>query len=278
MRNEIERIRKECGALHIAAALHDYETQTAWSYQGDRWFHAASTIKVAILVSLFDAVDQGRFDLSQRLHVRNRFLSAEHEEPYRVASDRDANSAVHDAIGKLMKLEELAFHMITTSSNLATNLLLDVIGVEHAQETLKRLGIRGVALRRGVEDERAFEAGINNEVTANGLLQLFCLIQEERAFSQEASHKMREILLQQAFRSGIPAGVPEDVRPEAQFAHKTGEISTVAHDAGLVFLPNRKPYAVAILTEWEPEAEGRKEAVARVSRVVYEHVVEPLST
>ncbi len=274
MRRQIERLARERGAKQLAAAYYDYETQTAWSYHGDRWFHAASTIKVAILLALFDAIEQGRFAPGSRLHVRNRFLSAVHDEPFRVEGDRDANGDVHAAVGKLMKVDELAFHMITTSSNLATNLLLDAVGVEAACETLRRLGLRGVALRRGVEDERAFEAGINNEVTANGLLHLFRLIHEERAFEAGTSHRMREILLAQAFRSGIPAGVPEDVRREARFAHKTGEISTVAHDAGIVFLPNRKPYVVAILTEWDAGAEGRTETVALASRMIYDHLTE----
>lgn len=274
MRSEIERIARESGAARVAAACYDYETETAWSYQGDRWFHAASTIKVAILVALFDAVEQGRFTLDSRLHVRNRFLSAVHEEPYRVETSRDANSAVHAAVGKMLKLHELALHMITTSSNLATNLLLDLVGVKAAQATLERLGLTGLALRRGVEDERAFEAGINNEVTASGLVRLFRLIHDERAFPKEASERMREILFRQEFRSGIPAGLPEKVRQEARVANKTGEISTIAHDAGLVFLPNRKPYVVAILTEWAPEAEGRQEAVARISRVIFDNLTE----
>lgn len=275
MRKEIERIGRDASARHLAAAFYDYETRTAWSYNGDRWFHAASTIKVAILVALFDAVAQGRFELKSRLHVRNRFLSAVHEEPYRVTTNRDANSAVHAAIGKMMKLHELAHHMITTSSNLATNLLLDLIGVEAAQGTLRRLGIQGVALRRGVEDERAFEAGINNEVTADGLNQLFRLIHEEQTFSPEATRQMRDILFQQAFKSGIPAGLPEKLRADAKIAHKTGEISTVAHDAGLVFLPNRRPYVAAILTEWDNDASTRQETVAQVSRAIYTYLVEP---
>jgi beta-lactamase class A len=274
LRKEIERIGRESGAKKVAAAFYDYETRTAWSYCGDRWFHAASTIKVAILVALFDAVEQDRFKLSSRLHVRNRFNSVVHEEPYRVEASRDANSVVQAAVGRLMKLEDLAHHMITTSSNLATNLLLELIGVEQAQASLRNLGLSGIALRRGVEDERAFEAGINNEVTADGLVQLFRLIQEEKTYSPAAARKMHEILGQQAFRSGIPAGLPEEVRSDAKIAHKTGEMSTVTHDAGLVALPNRQPYAVAILTEWEPSANGRRETLAKISRVIYDYLTE----
>jgi beta-lactamase class A len=53
-------------------------------------------------------------------------------------------------------------------------------------------------------------------------------------------------------------------------AHKTGEISTVAHDAGVVYPPGRKPYVIAILTEWTPEPGSRSATIAEVSHAVFE--------
>ena len=136
------------------------------------------------------------------------------------------------------------------------------------QRILDEYDIQGVDLRRGVEDELAFAHGINNRATADGLVQLLRLIAEERAFSPELSHAMLEILHEQEFRSGIPAGLPATAR----VAHKTGEISTIAHDAGIVYLPTRKPYIVAILTEWEAEATGRSPTIAAASYMVHEHL------
>jgi len=166
----------------------------------------------------------------------------------------------------MMRVADLAVHMITTSSNLATNLLLDLVGLETVQRALDDLYVDGIDVRRGVEDERAFEAGINNRVTADGLVQLLRLIAEERAFSPELSREMLGILHAQEFRSGIPARLPAAVR----VANKTGDISTVAHDAGVVYPPHRKPYVVAILTEWAPEASGRSATIADISRAIYE--------
>ncbi len=274
LRRQIEALAKQVQCEAIAVAFHDYETDVAWSYQGHRWFHAASTIKAALLVALFDAVAQGRFDLESRVHVRNRFLSAFDGEPYRVAPERDANSDVQSAVGKSMKVRTLAYHMITTSSNLATNLLFDTIGAGAAQETLNRLKIEGVELRRGVEDEHAFAAGINNRVTALGLLDLFKEIHENRHIDATASRQMIDILSRQEFTSGIPAGIDEPVRKKARFAHKTGEISTVAHDAGLVFLPDREPYALVILTEWPADQKRRQDTVSEVSRMIYQYLTE----
>src|SRR3712207_6112073 len=109
-------------------------------------------------------------------------------------------------------------------TTLFRSLLLDYVGLESVQRTLAELGIEGVDIRRGVEDERAFQAGINNQVTPDGLVQLLRVIAEERAFSPELSRKMLDILHAQEFKSGIPAGLPVSAR----VAHKTGEISTIA--------------------------------------------------
>jgi beta-lactamase class A len=267
LRDTIRQIGEEAGSSAIAVALHDFEHRTSWRLNGERWFHAASTIKVPVLLGVFDAIEQGRLELHSRIHVRNRFLSAVDGTAYRVESSRDANAAVHAARGRMMMIDELAEHMIVTSSNLATNLLLDVVGVEAVQATLERLHLTGIELRRGVEDETAWKQGLNNRITAAGLCRALRLIEERQAISEAASDSMLEILHRQRFRSGIPAGLPSDAR----VAHKTGEMSTAAHDAGIVYLEGRRPYVVVILTEWDADTDGRQKAIARISRAVYEY-------
>jgi beta-lactamase class A len=269
LRERIEETAEQAGARRVAVAYHDYEADAHFSYGGGEWMHAASTIKVPVLVGVFAAIEDQDLTPGSRIHVRNRFFSVVDNTAFRVEPGRDANSEVHAYIGKTMKLLDLARHMIVTSSNLATNLLLDAVGIERVQQTLEKLGVKGVELRRGVEDERAFQEGINNRVTAEGLVQVLRLIEERKALSAESCERMLEILHAQEFRSGIPAGLPE----EARVANKTGEISTVAHDTGLVYLPRREPYALAILTEWKADrTSGRREALAKISRAVYEHL------
>jgi beta-lactamase class A len=270
LRRRLQQVERESGAVAVAVSYHDYQTHTEWSYHGERWFHAASTIKVPVLLGVFEQIHAGRLALHSRVHVRNRFLSVVDGESYRVGTARDANSAVHSSIGQTMGVGELALHMIATSSNLATNLLVDLVGVETIQRTLDELRIGGVEFRRGVEDEMAFRAGINNRVTAEGMLHSLRLIAEERAFSPGLSKEMLEILHAQEFKSGIPAGLPKTAR----VAHKTGEISTVAHDAGIVYLPDRAPYVLVVLTEFDSDEGDRRELISRISRLVYEHLAE----
>ena len=267
LRAQIEIVERESGAKAISVALHDAESGFELHYNADRWYHAASTIKVPILLGVFAAIDRGDLLPHSRVHVRNRFLSVVEGVPFRVESGRDANSAVHNASGKMMRVDELAYHMITTSSNLATNLLLGVIGPDSVNRTLRDLDLDdGLELRRGVEDELAFEHQINNRVTADGLLRVLVMLAEGKVFSPALSRRMMDILHGQEFNQGIPARLPKGAR----VAHKTGEISTIAHDAGVIYLPKRKPYALVVLSEWDQSTSGRSRTIAAISHLIYE--------
>jgi beta-lactamase class A len=260
----VKRIREEHGLERLGISFYDAETTLQWSYNADAYFHAASTMKLAVLLAVFRQVDRGELPVDAPVHVRNRFTSIVNQEPFMLDLGRDADPDVYGHLGKTLSVRELAYWMITKSSNLATNLLVDVIGIHTIQQSLAELEIDGVKVLRGVEDARAFEAGLNNEVTANGLLKLLRLIADGKAYSQRACEEMLDILLDQQYRSGIPAGLPK----AARVAHKTGNISTVHHDAGIVYLDERKPYVLVILTQFSAE-QGRGTAVAEVSRDIF---------
>ncbi|SRR5581483_400488 len=264
----ISQIAKDAKFSAVAVAVHDYETQREIEHEVDRQFHAASTIKAAVLLAIYKLAEDGRIRLDDTLHVRNRFRSAADGEVFRVASSRDGDAEVHRRIGRSMRVRELARAMIVRSSNLATNVLLDFTGIEPIQRVLNDAKIDGVTLRRSVEDEAAFEKGINNEVTANGVARLFRLLCEGKFLRDEFREQALDVLRAQEFNSMIPAGLPES----AKVAHKTGEISTVCHDAGIVFLPDRKPYVIAILTEMPASVEMRQAPVAEISRAIFEYL------
>ena len=264
LHEELEALALRNKARAIGVALHDLETGFRFSLCGDRWFHAASTIKVAVLLAIFRAADEGRFRLDDSLHVRNRFFSVADGSLFRLSQDRDATPELYAAIGRTAKISSLAHAMICGSSNLATNLLLDFVGVEYARAVLLEAGTNGVELRRGVEDHGAHKQGINNEATADGLLSLLSAIRGD-FLTPERKREVIRILLEQRFNAMIPAGLP----PHATVAHKTGEISTACHDIGIVYLPEREPYIIAILTEFDPDKEGQRDTVAGISRVIY---------
>jgi len=263
------KIKKEHNLEGLGIAFYDLQTTIQWAYNGDQYFHAASTMKLAVLLGVFRQVERGELSLEAPVHIRNRFTSIVNQEPFMLDLSNDAEPDVYSHLGRTMTVRELAYWMITKSSNLATNLLVDVVGVRTIQLALDELEIDGIRILRGVEDQAAFEAGLNNEVSANGLLKLLRLIADGKAYSKHASDEMLKILLEQQFRSGIPAGLPKATR----VAHKTGNISTVHHDAGIVFVEGRKPYVLVILTQFPAET-ARGTAVADVSRDIFNAIAE----
>ena len=265
LRQTCEGIMSESKAAAWAVALHDYETGFRFSINAERRFHAASTIKVAILLAVCRAFDEGRIRPDDTLHVRNRFLSAVDQSPFRIDAETDGYPQLHQLIGRTAKISDLTEWMIVSSSNLATNLLLDYLTVEYALKVMRDAGVSGVELRRGVDDTKAHEKTFNNETTAQGLLDLFAVLRGD--FLSKASRDLAiNILLQQRFKSMIPAPLPS----HASVAHKTGEISTACHDAGIVYLPEREPYLLVVLTEVAPESNGRREAIAKISAAVFQ--------
>lgn len=269
LNEELERLAGQGKARAIAVALHDVQSGLRFSLQGDRWFHAASTIKVAVLVAVFRAADEGRLRLDDSLHVRNRFISVADGSPFHLSRDSDAMPELYKRIGRVAKISELAEGMIVASSNLATNLLLDFVTVEYARNVLRNAQVDGVELRRGVEDHAAHEKGINNQVTANGLLRLLSALRGDFLSAKSKEQAIR-ILLEQRFDSMIPAGLPA----HAVVAHKTGEISTACHDMGIVYLPEREPYLAVILTEFDSDRDGgRRATVAAISEAIYRLVM-----
>ena len=265
LRQSCERIMGESKAVAYAVALRDYETGFRFAINADRSFHAASTIKVAILLAIGKAFDDGRIRPDDTLHIRNRFLSAIDRTPFRIDAETDGYPQLHRLVGRTAKISDLAEWMIVSSSNLATNLLLDYLTVEEAQRILREAGVNGVDLRRGVDDTKAHDRNFNNETTADGLLELFATLRGD-FLSKASRDRAINILLQQRFNSMIPAPLPA----HASVAHKTGEISTACHDAGIVYLPEREPYILVVLTEVAAETNGRREAIAKISEAVFQ--------
>ena len=260
-----ERIMNESKAVAYAVALQDYQDGFRFAINAERRFHAASTMKVAILLAIGKAIDEERIRPDDTLHVRNRFLSAADGSPFRIDAETDGYAALHRLIGRAAKISDLAEWMIVSSSNLAANLLLDYLTVEYVRKVLRAADVNGLQLRRGVDDTKAFEQNFNNETTAHGLVELFAALRGD-FLSKTSRDRAINILLQQRFNSMLPALLPGHV----SVAHKTGEISTACHDAGIIYLPEREPYILVVLSETTPDANGRREAIAKVSEAVFQ--------
>ena len=235
----------------------------AVTVEPDKVFHAASTMKVPVMIELFRQAKAGRLRLDDPLPVVNDFHSIVDGSIYHLEVGDDSDAEVYKAVGRTMTLRELCEAMITVSSNLAANLLIERLGVENIRATVARLGATGMNVRRGVEDQKAFDQGLNNTTTARGLAVLLEKLAKGKAVGARADAEMVAILKRQKFNDGIPAGVPEGT----PVAHKTGNITKIHHDAAIVY--GRRPYVLVILIRRIQDQKESAALMAAISKEVW---------
>jgi len=230
-------------------------------------FHAASTMKVPVLIQVFHDAESGRLGLDDSIPVANTFASLVDGSPYQLDKADDSDSTLYARAGGRASVRELMDLMITRSSNLATNILIDRVGAERANGTAHELGADSIVVLRGVEDGKAYRAGLNNTTTARDLGVLLAALAQGRAASSQSCRAMLDILGRQEFKEGIPAGLP----PGARVAHKTGWIAKVVyHDAALVYPRAGRSYVLVVLTAGIAEDSVAYRLVSDLSRMVYE--------
>jgi beta-lactamase class A len=259
----IESAIKASGA-DVAVALRTLDGRTEWLLRADEPFHAASTMKVPVLIELYHQVREGRVGLEDALPIRNEFRSLADGSAYTLSPDDDSEQDLYRAVGMQRTLRELSELMITTSSNLATNLLLEKLGVGNIRASIHALAADGMQVRRGVEDAKAFAQGLNNTTTARALLTLMGAIAAGRAVDANASQQMIAVLERQSFNDAIPAGLPAGT----PVAHKTGEITRIQHDAAIVFAP--RPFVLVVLTSGIEDPKQSAALIAGITRQLYE--------
>jgi beta-lactamase class A len=253
----------ESGA-EVAVAFRTLDGSMELLIDAGRRFHAASTMKVPVMIELFRQAAEGTVSLDDALRIRNEFRSIVDGSPYSLSVGDDSDKAVYAAVGRTLTLRELCEAMITVSSNLAANLLIDKLGVEHIRRTVSRLGADGMQLLRGVEDTKAFQKGLNNSTDARGLLVLLEKLARAEAVNAAADKEMIEILMRQTFRDAIPAGLPA----ATPVAHKTGTITRIHHDAAIVY--GTRPYVLVLLVRGIEDQKKSAALMAALSRRVYQ--------
>ncbi|MBK5257528.1 MAG: serine hydrolase [Vicinamibacteria bacterium] len=256
-----EGLIAESGA-EVSVAYRSLDDHEEWMYEADRIYHAASTMKVPVMVELFRQAADAKLSLEDELAIRNEFKSVVDGSPYSMDFGDDSDDTVYKNIGKSMTLEALNFQMITVSSNFATNLLIDHLGVKNVRAGVEALGAYGLEVRRGVEDQKAFDQGIINETSARGLFIILRAIARGQAVSRNASERMVEVLSEQKFNDGIPKGLP----PGTKVAHKNGTITRIHHDAAIIY--GAHPAVLVVMTRGI-EKEGDSDAlIARITKAL----------
>jgi len=230
-------------------------------------FHAASTMKTPVMAELWRQASLGERSLDDSILVRNTFFSIVDGTPYQMDISRDGGDDLYSAIGEKRTIRDLTFDMITVSSNLATNILIEEADAKRVTEFMRSLGADSIQVLRGVEDMKAFDAGLNNRTNAYDLALLFRYLLDLGSDADD----MMAILKEQTFKDMIGAGVPID----AQVASKSGSITNTAHDSGVVIMADGRKYILVILTDQLASNDDGVKAGTDISRRIYEYMIQP---
>jgi beta-lactamase class A len=250
----------------VAVAAHNLGTGEEILIQPDKTIHPASTIKICVMMEAFHQARQGLFSLDDPMLLKNEFASLADGSLYSLSVADDSEKDLYEHIGESLSIRELIFRMITVSSNLATNLLIERITAERTTQFMQELGTNDLIVRRGVEDNKAFQLGLNNRATARGLMQILLKLAKCEVLSPQDSDEMIGILLQQKFNEMIPAGLPANIR----VAHKTGWTGKYYHDAGIVYPPNQKPFVLVILTRGSKAENEAHALISSLAKIIYD--------
>jgi beta-lactamase class A len=232
----------------------------------DEKFHAASTMKTPVMIELYKQASQGNFRLSDSITVINEFRSIVDGSSFSMDIAIDGGEALYSKLGKQVAIYDLMYQMITVSSNLATNILIQLVDAKSVTMSMRNLGALQIEVLRGVEDQKAYDQGLSNSTTARDLMKIMKAIATGKAGTKDDCLQMVEILKDQKFNDLIPAKLPKEVI----VAHKTGSITGVHHDSGIVYLPDGRSYVLILLSkELKNFNEGTLQ-LAELSRIIYD--------
>lgn len=235
----------------------------------DEKFHAASTMKVPVMIELFKQDHEGKIDLQDSILLKNEFKSIVDGSLYSMDINDDSDDIIYSQIGTKVALSDLMHSMITVSSNLATNVLIELVDAKNTTATMRSLGARNIEVLRGVEDQKAYDQGLSNSTTARDLMIIMEAIANNTAGRQGDCEAMIAILKDQQHNDLIPMYLPKEV----QVAHKTGSITGVHHDAGIVYLPDGRTYILVLLSKNLKDFDKGTDQLAKISKTVYDYMI-----
>jgi len=233
----------------------------------DERFHAASTMKTPVLIELYKRAHSGEFDIRDSIQVINQFKSIVDGSPFTMEVSEDSEKDLYTNLNRETSLYHLAYEMITRSSNLATNILIDFLDAQKVTATMRELGADSIEVLRGVEDLKAYRQGLSNSTTARDLFVIFEHLSSGTFISKEANEEMLNILKDQKYNDMISAKLPEGTK----VAHKTGWITNVHHDSGIVYTSENEGYILIFLSKEAPDREAVLSASANISKLIYDY-------
>ena len=232
----------------------------------DEKFETASTIKVYILAALFDAIEQGKASLHDMLTCEERFWI-------------DGSGILGSLeVGTTLSVKNVATLMIIVSDNIATNMLIDYLGIDKINDCIQKLGCKDTKLHNVLDFAKYHQLGTT---TPRDYASMFVRIQNRTLVSPEASEQMWQILYQQHYNSMIVKSLPQFyVDPDNYdeqlfwFASKSGSMNACRNDGGIITTPYGS-YVIVMLNKDFSDKQYYPEHPAtvfgsRVSRLIFD--------
>lgn len=235
----------------------------------DTLFHAASTMKIPVMIEVFKRVEADQFSIYDSITIKNEFTSIVDGSTFQIDIQEDSDDPIEHMIGEKVSLYDLVHAMITYSSNIATNIIIEMVGAEETTQTMRDMGAKNIQVVRGLYDMKAYDQGLSNRTTARDLAIILENLAHHKYLSEESNEMMIDILTDQYYRDVIPQNLPEDLI----IANKTGFITGVRHDSAVVYLPDGRSYILIFLSKELPDEDRGRENGATVSEMIYNFYV-----
>ncbi|NDA61553.1 MAG: serine hydrolase [Chitinophagia bacterium] len=263
----LQLVQKQQGTFAIA--FKDLRNGDTLFWNEKEMFHAASTMKTPVMIEIFRQAALGNLSLSDTMIIRSEFQSIVDGSWYKLSADDDSDNEVYEQIGKPQTIAYLVERMITRSSNVATNMLMSRVSGDQITNYMRALGAHTIMIRRGVEDNKAYKLGLNNITAAIDLMTIFEQLAKGKAVSNKADEAMIQILEKQFYNDIIPVHLPKNVR----VAHKTGWITGVNHDSGIVSLPDGNRYILILLSKNCPDEKAAKQVLSTIAKLLHDFFI-----
>lgn len=157
----------------FAVAFKDLTTGDSIFINEQTFFHAASTMKTPVMIEVYKQAAAGTFSLNDSITLKNEFKSIVDSSIFSLNANDDSEKELYKHLGEKRTVYNLVYEMIISSSNLATNMVIELVNARNVTQTMRQLGANKIQVLRGVEDSKAFAKGLNNVTTANDLLVIF---------------------------------------------------------------------------------------------------------
>jgi beta-lactamase class A len=251
LKAQLQGLMAEYPFLSSGVFVMDVETGNYVNIDGDRVFPAASTIKLPILVALFEAVDAGKINLNEVLTVSKDLIAS-------------GSGTLQESPGKKLTVLETAKYMITISDNTATNMLIEKIGgKKYLNQRFQAWGLSNTYIRNRLGDFKG-----TNKTSSVDLVRVSALLAQHQILSDNSRAQALDILNATENRKLLVAGLGTG----AHIAHKTGDIGFVIGDAGIVEKPNGKLYLIGVFVRRPYKDVRARNFVQQVSRLTYDYM------